>query len=263
MKRLGKLSRGLLCVLVIVSACKPRRTTDELESGEKQSSVDANPVDDTEARIDKIKASIDELQDQKKNSNQLSDAERAELEKQLNQAKIDLAEAEAKAVKAKAEADALAKAKADAASTTPPPPAVVLQGPYSIYFPDTNDCIQLFDPNITTDGSRFRGQPCNNSAGQQLLLEIRDQGYYRIIHKMTNKCMILEGNLAADGTAMALRPCKATPENVELWRYVDVSADGAHFKIQNRQSGLCLHIAVGGELQQGNCVNNYTLFMRR
>lgn len=246
----------ILSALLIFGACKSRSPTEDI-------SANQSGVADS-SRVDTLEVLIEALKNQLETNQKMSDAERAELEKKLR---------DAEAEKAKAEMDTPVSGTPTPNPTatpsptptpkptaTPAPTAPKLDGPYNIYYMDAQrtDCMQPFDPNNVADGSIFRAFPCDNSVIQQLTLEIRDNGYFRIIHKMTNKCITLEGNTSAEGTPPTLRPCKATADASEQWKFFDAAADGSTFKLQNRLSNFCLKFGGDGTLFQGSCVNNYT-----
>jgi hypothetical protein len=246
----------ILGALLVMTACKSRSPTEDM-SLEQNGAVDSS-------RVDTLEVLIEALKNQLETNQKMSESEREALEKKL---------AEAEAEKAKAEMNAPGSGMPIATPTptpsstptpkptaTPTPTAPKLEGPYNIYYMDTQrtDCMQPFDPNNLGDGSLFRAWPCNNSEIQQWTLEIRDNGYFRLIHKMTGKCLNMEGNTGGEGTPPVMRTCQATANVSEQWKFFDAAADGSTFKLQSRLSNFCLKFGGDGTVFQGSCVNNYT-----
>ncbi|HYX31681.1 MAG TPA: RICIN domain-containing protein [Oligoflexus sp.] len=244
-------SKKLLWILsawLVLAGCKPRSPTDDPSGDGDAATADSS-------RVDTLEVLIEALKNQLETNQKMSDAEREALEKQLKAAEEE---------KTKAEGAPVSGSPAPKPTATPTPAATPtapkLEGPYNLYY--ANDCMQPMDAS-GGDGSIFRSLPCNNTEVQQFTLEMRDNGYFRILHKMSGKCMILEGNMAGEGTPPTLRPCKAVSDNAEHWKFFDAAADGSRFKLQNRTSGMCLKIGTDGSatIFQGNCTTTYTEFM--
>jgi hypothetical protein len=253
------MTRGFKCewiltALLIVGACKSRSPTEDISANE-------SGIEDS-SRVDTLEVLIEALKNQLETNQKMSDSERAELEKKLKDAEAEKAKAEMNGTVGGTPTPnpTATPSPTPTPKPTPTPTAPKLDGPYNIYYMDAQrtDCMQPFDPNNVADGSIFRAYPCDNSVIQQFTLEIRDNGYFRIIHKMTNKCITLEGNTTAEGTPPTLRPCKATADASEQWKFFDATADGSMFKLQSRLSNFCLKFGGDGTLFQGSCVNNYT-----
>jgi hypothetical protein len=247
-------AKWILGALLVLTACKSRSPTEDM-SWEQNAAVDSS-------RVDTLEVLIEALKNQLETNQKMSETERAALEKKLKEAEEEKAKAEMATPGA---GTPVATPTATPTPTpkptaTPTPTAPKLEGPYNIYYMDSQrtDCMQPFDPNNVVDGSLFRAWPCNNSEIQQWTLEIRDNGYFRLIHKMSGKCLNMEGNTTGEGTPPVMRSCKATAEASEQWKFFDAAADGSTFKLQSRLSNFCLKFGNDGTVFQGNCVNNYT-----
>ena len=259
MKRIS----GILILLSSISTtfgCKPRGSADDMNGTGTQ----ATTGDYDSSRIDTLEILIQTLKNKLETNQKISDSEREVLEKQIKDAETEMARQ-----KAEAEAKPISTTPA-MTPTTPPavppttPPASTpvatpkIEGPYTIYF--MNDCFMPLS-NELVDGSIFKAMPCNNSTVQQFNLEIRDGGFFRIIHKNSGKCLVLRGNTAGEGTPPTLIPCMALTDSSEQWRFLDAAADFSNFKLQSRLSNFCLKIGTDGTIFQGNCTNNFTVLM--
>jgi hypothetical protein len=217
------------------------------------------------SRVDTLEVLIEGLKNQLETNQKMSDVEREALERELKAAESEKVKA-AMSTDTPVSEKSIPKATPTAGGTVPAPSTTVsttpkIEGPYNFY--SVNDCMQPIDPNNPADGSIFRAQPCNNAMAQQFTLEARDSGYFRLILKMTNKCLIMEGGSpAGEGTPPTMRPCKAVSDNAEHWKFFDAATDGSKFKLQNRLSNLCLKIGPDSNatIFQGSCTNNYTNF---
>lgn len=249
MKRFHKLV-WLLSALLIVSACKPRSPTEDATSAGDAGASDSS-------RVDTLEVLIEALKNQLETNQKMSEVEREALEKQLKAAEDEKVKAEMGAGTPISGTPTPKPTPTPTPGATPTAPKI--EGPYNLYY--VNDCMQPLDGNNVGDGSIFRSWPCNNTELQQFTLETRDSGYFRLIHKMTSKCVVMEGaSASAEGTPPTMRPCKAVSDNAEHWKFFDAASDGSKFKLQNRLSNLCLKIGTDGNatIFQGSCANNYT-----
>jgi hypothetical protein len=250
----------ILSALLILGACKSRSPMDNI-ADDQAASADSS-------RVDTLEVLIEALKNQLETNQKMSESERAELEKKLKEAEAEKAKAEMGSpvgTPTPGPSSSPTPTPTPRPTATPTPTAPRIDGPYYIYYMDAErtDCMQPFDAANVADGSILRGYPCNNSETQQLTLEIRDNGYFRLIHKMTNKCVTLEGNTGAEGTPPTLRPCKATADASEQWKFFESAADFSTFKMQSRLSNFCLKFGNDGTMFQGSCVNNYTMYRLR
>lgn len=247
----------ILSALLLLGACKSRSPMENIS--------DAQGAGEDSSRVDTLEVLIEALKNQLETNQKMSDSERADLEKKLKEAEKAKAEMGSSVGGTTNPSPTPTPTPTPKPTTTPAPAAPKLDGPYNIYYMDAQrmDCMQPIDAANVADGSILRGYPCNNTETQQLTLEIRDNGYFRLIHKMTNMCVTLEGNTGGEGTPPTLRPCKATTDASEQWKFFEAAADYSTFKLQSRLSNFCLKFGTDGTLFQGSCVNNYTEYRLR
>jgi len=244
----------LLSALLIGSSCKPRSPTEDATSTGNAGTSDSS-------RVDTLEVLIEALKNQLETNQQMSEAERAALEKQLKAAESEKVKAENEGGTGTPISGTPTPNPTATPTPSPTPTAPKIEGPYNLYY--VNDCMQPLDANNLGDGSIFRSWPCNNTEVQQFTLETRDSGYFRLIHKMTGKCVVMEGASATgEGTPPTMRPCKAVSDNSEHWKFFEAATDGSKFKLQNRLSNFCLKIGTDGNatIFQANCATNYTEF---
>ncbi len=257
----------LLSSISLIFGCK-RRVSADAANGTGAQEVAAG--DNDSSRIDTLEILIRSLKNQLETNQKISSTEREALEKKIKDAEVEMA-------RQKAEAKPISTTPPPSPATTPttPPttPPVIpptapapsttstapkIDGPYTIYY--MTDCFMPLS-NALDDGSTFKGMPCNNSTVQQFNLEMRDGGFFRIVHKNSGKCLVLTGNTAGEGTPPTLMPCKGVTDSSEQWGFLDPAANFANFKLQSRLSKFCLKIGTDGTIFQGNCTNNYTVLM--
>ncbi len=244
--------KWILSALLVLGACKSRSPTEDITANQ-------NATADS-SRVDTLEVLIEALKNQLETNQKMSESEREDLEKKLKEAEAEKVKAEMGTPVSGTPTPVPSTSPTPSPTATPTPTAPKLDGPYNIYYADSQrtDCLQPFDANNLADGSIFRAMPCNNTELQKFTLEVRDNGYFRIIHKMTNKCLTMEGNVTGEGTPPVMRPCKTTADTSEQWKFSDAAADGSTFKLQSRLSNFCLKFGGDGTLFQGSCVNNYT-----
>ncbi len=250
-----RISSILILCTAITIGCRPRSATEDPAAGSP------NPATADSSRVDTLEVLIESLKNQLETNQKISDSDRLALEQKIKDAEAERTKAQMADNKTPGATPTPTPTPAPA-STPGTPPAPKVEGPYAIYY--ATDCFQPLDTVNLADGSIFKAGPCNNTLTvQQFTLEMKDAGYFRIVHKMAKKCLVLTGNTAGEGTPPTLLPCKATAENNEQWQFFEAAADGSNFKLRSRLSNFCLKIGVDGTIFQGSCVNNYTTLMLR
>ena len=245
----------LLLALIFLGenfACRKRgAASPTLDSLEEGSEAGVSPP--LGEQIKNLEVQIDQLKDKLKKSDDLSEEDRQKMLEDLQKMQI-----------ARQEMEAAAKKMLASIQTPEQPivPQVGSAGQKRYIFAGT-DCIEI-PGNRSDEGLPLRAVGCANQVNQHWVAEAIDAFSFRIVAQNTApnnipKCLHIAGASINEGALLEQFTCLQNGDTSQHFQFMDIQ-NQLEFKLKNLHSGLCLKIAPNGQIIQGSCMNNFTLF---
>lgn len=236
--------------------------------------------EDSAKRAEQIEAEIARLQDELATAQELSQEEKAALERQLEEAQVardeeaakleelqdQLADIEKNLEEAQAENERLQEELEESQNNNNNTGDTNNnntnnQVMKNLAFSFETDCIDVVNASQNSQANVI-AYPCNFNENQQFDVEFVDNTWFRLVANHSRQCLYVEGASTANGANIQQLTCRRNGDGSELFRFFDVMGQ-YDFKVQNQRSGKCFKIEAEGNLVQDDCATRFTYFRMR
>ncbi|SMF14142.1 RICIN domain-containing protein [Pseudobacteriovorax antillogorgiicola] len=196
---------------------------------------------------------VDILRDQLEAAEQLSEQERAALEKKL-------AEAEAKREEALREIEELQAAQQELEAKQMALEEELKragQNAIGVRIFHEQDCIDI-SGGWTWDNINAIAYPCHSDDNQRFQFEYVNDTDFRLIAKHSGKCLFVEGASNQVEANIHQKTCARDGNQYEIFTFIHRQGDEA--KIQSKGSQKCFKVQSNNNLSQNDCNNIFTVF---